>query len=174
MLAAAVTISGVIDRNQHLARSAYIHVPFCAHHCGYCNFSVIADRLDLSDEYLTAIATEMAAVKCDRDEPMELDTLYLGGGTPTQLTCDQLRGLFAITRRTFHASPDCEITVEANPSDLDRAKVTTLAELGVNRISLGAQSFHTNHLAVLERDHRAEQSALALAPTHISTYGLTY
>ena len=192
-------------------RSVYIHVPFCAHHCGYCNFSVIAQRLDLADEYLDAIAWEMDHLAGKCDNPIELDTLYFGGGTPTQLSCDQLRRLFDITQTTFRLADDCEVTVEANPSDVHRAKIETLAELGVNRISLGAQSFEAAHLATLERDHRAEQiaaavqlarelgirsialdlifgipeqtldqwqqdlqEALALSPTHISTYGLTF
>jgi len=133
-------------------RSAYVHVPFCAHHCGYCNFTVIADRADLADAYLQAIDAEVTRLPDD----YEVDTLYVGGGTPTQLSGGQLRRLFEIIQTRLHLAAECEVTVEANPADLDAAKMQTLAELGVNRISLGAQSFDDGRLRLLERDHRRE------------------
>ncbi len=192
---------------QPFARSAYIHVPFCAHHCGYCNFTVIAGRDDLVRDYLRAIELEVSQLP----SVQPLDTLYLGGGTPTRLSGDALRRLFEIVRSHLSPAAGCEITVEANPADLDAAKLQTLVSLGVNRISLGAQSFDDARLALLERDHRGEQiaqavdlardwgidaiaidlifavpgqsvdqwqrdleAALALAPDHVSTYGLTF
>jgi oxygen-independent coproporphyrinogen-3 oxidase len=147
-----------IDR--HVPRSAYIHVPFCAHRCGYCNFTVVAGRDDLVEPYLTAIERELNAL----GEPREVETLYLGGGTPTQLKGRQLERLLTTVLR-WHplASTDNgqlttdkpEFSVEANPADLGVETVQLLAKYGVTRVSLGAQSFDTHKLRLLERDHQA-------------------
>jgi len=139
-------------------RSAYIHVPFCAHRCGYCNFSVVAGRKDLVEPLLDAIAVELSFLK----KPQEVDTLYFGGGTPTLLSPQQLRRLGEMVLQWHPLAQSCgkrgyEWTVEANPGDLDRERVDTLAQLGVNRISLGAQSFRDAKLKILERDHSAAQ-----------------
>ncbi len=124
-------------------RASYIHVPFCAHRCGYCNFTVVAGRDDLVEPYLTAIERELNAL----GEPREVETLYLGGGTPTQLKGGQLERLLTIVLR-WHplASTDNgqlttdkpEFSVEANPADLDAETVQLLAKYGVTRVSLGA------------------------------------
>ena len=135
-----------------LPRSAYIHVPFCAHHCGYCNFSVIAGRNDLAEEYIDAVAWELEQLPITPGQAT-LDTLYFGGGTPTQLTADQFRRLFAAVTSWLPISEKAEITVEANPADVETEKLATMAALGVNRISLGSQSFHDQHLRTLQRDH---------------------
>jgi len=187
-------------------RAAYIHVPFCRHRCGYCNFTLVAGRDDLIDAYLEALARELAALR----GPHEVETLFFGGGTPTHLPPLCLACLLDIVRQTFPLAPGGELSVEANPIDLDRAKADALAAAGVTRISLGAQSFDPRVLELLERDHAPEQivasldharriaqsvsldlifgvpgqsladwqrdlsSAIALAPDHLSTYGLTF
>jgi len=130
-------------------RSAYIHVPFCVHHCGYCNFAVIAGRDDLVEPYLEALDAELSWLK----QPREVDTLYFGGGTPTSLAPEQLRRLCQQVLKWHPLAADYEWTVEANPGDLDRERVEVLAELGVNRLSLGVQSFRGEKLKLLERDH---------------------
>lgn len=132
-------------------RAAYIHVPFCAHHCGYCNFTLIAGRDDLIESYLEALERELTTL----GTPRECDTLFLGGGTPTHLSPDQLARLFALVARWLPTAPGCEFSVEANPADLDPARVDALAAAGVSRVSLGAQSFQADKLVRLERDHRA-------------------
>jgi oxygen-independent coproporphyrinogen-3 oxidase len=187
-------------------RSAYLHVPFCAHRCGYCDFTLVARRDDLIDVYLEALAIDLAKL----EHPREVDTLFFGGGTPTHLPALQLERLMLLARRWFAPSPGAEICVEANPAGLDDTKVAILADAGVNRVSLGVQSFDASVLELLERDHRGPEipavvervrrsipnigldlifgvpgqsidlwratltAALALEPTHLSTYGLTF
>ncbi len=187
-------------------RAAYVHVPFCRRRCGYCDFTLVAGRDDLIDGYLTAIEQELSRLETPR--PME--TLFLGGGTPTHLPAAALRRLLAIVARWLPLQPGGEYSVEANPAGLEETRLEVLAEAGVNRVSLGVQSFHPQHLATLERDHSPqdvvevvarlrphipnlsfdlifavpEQSvddwrdtlaaAVALAPQHLSTYGLTW
>jgi oxygen-independent coproporphyrinogen-3 oxidase len=133
-------------------RSAYIHVPFCAHRCGYCDFTLIAGRDDLIGDYLKSLDRELATGLQGRRN-VELDTLFFGGGTPTHPSCDQLRDLFQIVFRRFRLAPDAEVSVEANPLDLTDEKIDLLAEAGVTRISLGVQSFSPQALTLLERDH---------------------
>ncbi len=130
-------------------RAAYVHVPFCAHRCGYCNFTLVAGRDDLVDRYLEAIALELAAL----GRPREVDTLFLGGGTPTHLPLDRLARLIDTVLRWFPLAPGHEFSIEANPIDLGPDLVELLAERGVNRISLGGQSFDPEKLRLLERDH---------------------
>ncbi len=138
-------------------RAAYIHVPFCRHRCGYCNFTLIAGRDDLVAAYLQAIARELSWL----ETPREVDTLFIGGGTPTHLSREQLRQLCATITKWFPLAGGHEFSVEANPLDLTAEKAELLASCGVNRISLGAQSFSASKLAVLERDHRGEQVVAA-------------
>jgi oxygen-independent coproporphyrinogen-3 oxidase len=124
-------------------------VPFCYHHCGYCDFAVAAGLDHLIDLYLDALAAELATL----GRPQPVRTLFLGGGTPTHLSAAQLGRLLAEVVRWLPPEPGHEFSVEANPSSLDADKVAVLAEYGVNRVSLGAQSFHPHLLRVLERDH---------------------
>ena len=214
-----------------MPRSAYIHVPFCAHRCGYCDFTLIAGRDDLIGDYLRALEREIGAspslphlaplgrgagsegrltgnaryesapfspevdllLGAEHDSPLsphpspdhrsggargegdrreerltsalspprrvargqanELDTLFFGGGTPTHPSCEQLRELFRIVSERFTLAPGAEVSVEANPLDLSDEKIDLLADFGVNRISLGVQSFSPEALTLLERDH---------------------
>jgi oxygen-independent coproporphyrinogen-3 oxidase len=141
------------------ARSAYLHVPFCRHRCGYCNFTVVAGRDELAERYVTAMSLELAGLKVSH----EVDTIFLGGGTPTHLTQLQLWMLLKLVQEWFPLAPGGEYSVEANPRDaLDVEKLTLLREQGVTRISLGVQSFSPTKLALLERDHDAEVIAQAV------------
>src|SRR5690349_9153867 len=92
-------------------RAAYIHVPFCRHRCGYCNFTLVAGRDDLIDAYLEALERELAHL----GQPHEVDTLFFGGGTPTHLPPQQLKTLFAIVRQCFPLATGGEFSVETNP-----------------------------------------------------------
>jgi len=139
-------------------RAAYVHIPFCAHKCGYCDFASLAGVDHLADRYLAALEREMAMM----GEPAEVDTIFVGGGTPTRLEPDQLRQLMAMIGRWYPLAPGGEWTVEANPGTLDEAKVDVLASGGVNRVSLGAQSFQPDLLRVLERNHAPDEVARAL------------
>jgi oxygen-independent coproporphyrinogen III oxidase len=140
-----------------LPRAAYIHVPFCRHRCGYCNFSVVADRDDLIERYLNAIDIEL----CGLDAPV-IDTLFVGGGTPTHFDAEQLQRFLQIVRERFQLSAGCEWSMEANPEDITREKVEMLSDHGVNRISLGVQSFNVDKLRVLERGHSPETAVNAV------------
>jgi len=141
-----------------LPRAAYVHVPFCKRRCGYCNFTLVAGRDDLVGAYLTAIDLELAALS----GPHEVDTLFLGGGTPTHLATKDFARLLAIARRHFVLAGGAEFSIEANPLDLNPEKVACLAAAGVTRISLGAQSFDASKLAVLERDHAPDDVVRAV------------
>lgn len=139
-------------------RSAYIHVPFCRHRCGYCNFTLVAGRDDLIADYLRAIEIELSWLQT----PREVDTLFFGGGTPTHLPVADLDKLLRLARRWFPLAIGGEFSIEANPADLDDEKLALLLEYGVNRISLGGQSFDAQKLALLERDHCASGLACAM------------
>jgi oxygen-independent coproporphyrinogen-3 oxidase len=140
-------------------KAAYVHVPFCAHRCGYCDFTLVAGRDELIEPYLRALALELQALH----EPRQIDTLFLGGGTPTHLPLEQLARLLTLLDEWFVRSPGCEFSIEANPIDLDAALLDLLVERGVNRISLGVQSFDNSVLETLERDHRACVAEAAIA-----------
>ncbi|HXG09234.1 MAG TPA: radical SAM family heme chaperone HemW [Gemmataceae bacterium] len=130
-------------------RAAYVHVPFCAHRCVYCDFAIAVGQDDQIDRYLDALAAELATLA----EPQPVQTLFLGGGTPTHLDARRLERLLGLLRHWFLLSPGHEFSVEANPGTLDADKVAVLADHGVNRVSLGAQSFQPELLHRLGRDH---------------------
>lgn len=131
-------------------RAAYIHVPFCAHRCGYCDFTLVAGKDHLIDAYLQALELQLREL----GTPCPVDTLFCGGGTPTHLSASQLRRLMELIEAWFPCNDGYEFSVEANPAGFDEDKMAVLAEAGVNRISLGVQSFDAAILDLLERDHR--------------------
>ena len=134
-------------------RAAYVHVPFCRRRCGYCNFTVVAGRDDLVADYLRAVELELRQLQT----PREVDTLFFGGGTPTQLSPAALDQLCRLAREWFPLADGYEFSVESNPADLDESKLAVLQAAGVNRLSLGGQSFDDRKLESLERDHRCSQ-----------------
>ncbi|MEI6366595.1 MAG: radical SAM family heme chaperone HemW [Planctomycetota bacterium] len=129
--------------------SAYIHVPFCRHRCGYCDFSLVAGRDDLIDRYFQALARELSRV----GHRLMLDTLYFGGGTPSHLGPDGIRQLFAILANAMVTNAGAEVSLEANPLDVTIDFVAAARDCGVNRVSLGGQSLDAATLASLDRDH---------------------
>ncbi len=131
-------------------KSAYIHIPFCRRRCGYCNFALVADRDYLVDRFLDALETEIGWL----DRRYELETLFLGGGTPSHLTVNQLKRLKQIVNSRFDIALGAEVTSECNPNDLNAEKAEALASFGINRISLGIQSMHPAKLERLERTHQ--------------------
>lgn len=141
-------------------RAAYVHVPFCAHHCGYCDFAIAVGKDDLIELYLDALAAELSTL----GEPRPLRTLFLGGGTPTHLSAAQLERLLSTVLRwlPLRNGGESEFSIECNPDTLTADKIAVLADRGVNRVSLGAQSFHGDLLRVLERAHDAKEIARAV------------
>lgn len=139
-------------------KSVYVHVPFCLHHCGYCDFSVIANRDSLIPDYLKALRNEFNSAKTvdgQYPDPQIVETVFIGGGTPTHLSADQLAELLQLIKNNFQLSPDGEFSVEANPDGLCDQKLEVLCSSGVNRLSLGVQSFDDVCLKTLERRHTA-------------------
>jgi len=133
-------------------RAAYVHVPFCARRCGYCDFAIAVGREADMARYVAAVGEELARL----GEPRPVDTLFLGGGTPSALPTALLTRLLDLLARWLPLAPGGEWSVEANPDDLDEAKLDALAGCGVNRLSVGVQSFQPEVLRLLERTHRAD------------------
>ena len=150
-------------------QAAYIHVPFCRHRCGYCNFTLVAGREDLIDAYFQALAIELRELR----ERRSVSTLFIGGGTPSHLPPGALNRLLTLVEEWFQLSEDGEFSVEANPSDLTKLKIDQLADAGVNRLSLGVQSWNANKLAQLERDHRRDTIASACELARVRIHNLS-
>jgi oxygen-independent coproporphyrinogen-3 oxidase len=139
-------------------RAAYIHVPFCAHHCGYCDFAVVSGQDAQIDLYVDALTKEMSTL----GEPQPVQTIFMGGGTPSHLNARQLEKLLTAINYWLPFSADHECSIEANPDTIDARRINALVAHGVNRISLGAQSFHPHLLRVLERQHNPDHVARAI------------
>ena len=143
------------------ARHLYIHVPFCARRCSYCDFSIAVRHSTPIDEYLTALRAELDTVRSELDGS-SLDTVYLGGGTPSRLGAPGVGRVLDAVRAHASISTDAEITIEANPDDINDVAVAQLAVAGVNRVSLGAQSFDDAALKWMHRTHDSAQIDLAV------------
>ena len=139
----------------------YVHIPFCASRCPYCDFATAPATSALRTRYLQALAEEIAREGRLLARP-RVRTLYVGGGTPSLLEPEEIGALAAALRAAFALRPR-EATVEANPATLDRARIEAWRALGVTRLSLGAQSFSGAGLRALGRTHQPEDSAVAVA-----------
>ena len=127
----------------------YIHLPFCKQKCNYCDFASFAGRENFIDDYLAALVQEAATVRVQ-----SFDTLYVGGGTPSLLSCVQLEKLVSLIEQNFSPISDfSESTFEANPESLTKEKILLLRRMGFNRLSVGLQSFNDDELRVLGRVH---------------------
>ena len=138
----------------------YIHIPFCERKCPYCDFNTYAGLEGLFQATVEALIAEMKRWA----EPLAgrtISTRFVGGGTPTVLSPRQLEQLFDAVWRTFRVAGDAEITCEANPGAVDREKFAVLRSLGVNRLSMGVQSFQADELYLLGRIHSAEDARIA-------------
>ena len=138
--------------------SLYIHIPFCLRKCFYCSFVVAVSKGHHAGRYLDCVLRE-----AQRYRGEDVGSVYVGGGTPTVLEESLLRTFFQGLAEIFRYRSDLEITIEANPETIDSAKAEFLCSLGVNRVSLGVQTFHEKYLRWLGRNHTAEQSVRAVA-----------
>jgi len=145
----------------------YIHVPFCIRKCGYCDFYSVTST-SLIPEYLEALFREMEMYRGRFDA---FDTVYIGGGTPSVLSAEQIRGILATIRSNVDLLPDREITVETNPGDLSLPYLESLREIGINRLNIGAQSFDQKVLDFLGRRHSAEEAASAIVDARKVGFG---
>lgn len=136
----------------------YIHIPFCKSRCIYCGF-FSTTMLDLRQQYVDALCQEMK-MRCQGAE--NISTIYLGGGTPSQLTTDQLRQILHRAYIYNKVEKDAEVTIEVNPDDVTERFANDLTQLPVNRISMGVQTFDDKRLRFLHRRHTAEQVTTAV------------
>lgn len=130
----------------------YVHVPFCARRCSYCDFAIAVRRTVPAREFVDAIAREMAARELRGDS---LETLYFGGGTPSKLGGDGVAHLIDVVRARYDVATNAEVTIEANPEDVSLDAVRAWRAAGVTRVSLGAQSFDPAVLKWMHRTHDA-------------------
>lgn len=135
-----------------MAAALYIHIPFCSSKCPYCSFVSFSGMTTTYGRYISALLHELAGISQRNDLP-ELQSVFVGGGTPTVLACDQLCSLLQRCQKLFRLRDGAEISVEANPGTLDPVYLRQLHQTGVNRISLGIQSFSDQELKILGRCH---------------------
>lgn len=145
-------------------RAVYIHIPFCAKHCAYCDFNTYVEKAQSSlvRETVDAICRDIE--RADKPEAGHLiSTIFFGGGTPTFLNGAQLGRILETVRACFPIAPDAEISSEANPGSSDVEKFAAMREAGFNRLSIGAQAFDDGLLTALDRFHTAGEAERALA-----------
>lgn len=143
----------------------YLHVPFCARRCSYCDFAISVRRETPSDAFVDAIEREWAGWQTHpawHGAPV-LDTIYFGGGTPSRLSPSAIARMMVGFRRDRTIAPGAEVTLETNPDDVDGPRAAAWRAAGINRISLGAQSFQPSVLEWMHRTHSAAQIDQAVA-----------
>lgn len=152
--------------------SLYIHIPFCEHKCIYCDFYSVAPNESASrSELPTRRFVEMLLKEIDLRAgenrfQVPYETVFLGGGTPSLLSPDELKVILARVSASFQIESGAEITVETNPGTVDRKKLDAFRGLGINRLSIGIQSFHEDDLKFLTRIHSAEQAKICVRDAH--------
>jgi len=132
----------------------YIHVPFCAHICPYCDFNTYAGKEDLVPRYVEAVIGELR-MRTGELPGRVAETVYFGGGTPSMLTPEQIGRILDACRASYDILPEAEITMEANPNGLDAARLAGYRSVGVDRLSIGAQTLDRRGLRTLGRQHEA-------------------
>ena len=133
--------------------SLYLHIPFCRHRCGYCDFNTYAGQDDLIPAYVQALCREIELLSASSGKTLPVHTIFFGGGTPSLLPAAGLEKILVTLADRFNLLPGVEISLEANPGTLTAGYLRDLAGLGVNRLSLGMQSARPEELVLLERQH---------------------
>ena len=148
-------------------RALYLHLPFCVRRCGYCDFATSAVPADAPeiDAYVEDLCLQIRR-KAKEGELGALETVYLGGGTPSHIGLARLSMLLYTLSLSMHLTPEVECTMEANPESLTERMVRDVWALGVNRLSIGVQSFDDEVLAVLGRAHSADDARRAIEAAH--------
>ncbi len=135
----------------------YIHIPYCIHKCGYCDFNSHPIKQDEMNHYIDALVAEMKHYAKTYSSTNIIRTIFLGGGTPTTLTVYQLERILKECVSEFTVASDAEITIEANPATIDIEQLKSIRQTGYNRISIGVQSFDKAELKLLDRAHGPEE-----------------
>jgi oxygen-independent coproporphyrinogen III oxidase len=133
--------------------SAYIHIPFCTHRCGYCDFNTYAGLEALIPSYAQAVCKEILILSTGDNQPLPIGTIYFGGGTPSLLPPADLEIILSSLYNHFRVTESIEISLEANPGTVSKTYLKQINSMGVNRISLGMQSSNDDELALLGRQH---------------------
>ena len=156
----AENISNEIFSRTYLCRMAgiYIHIPFCKQKCTYCDFHFSTTFVSYRAQMIEALCTEIRLRLSQFDEPIDVQTLYLGGGTPSLLLESELKSIVETLAEFVTISNIIEFTLEANPDDIDLTRLELWKNLGINRLSIGIQSFDDNDLKWMNRAHSAEES----------------
>ena len=149
--------------------SVYIHVPFCKSKCSYCDFYSVANKVLMAD-YASLVADEFRQRK-DFVGSHEVCTVYVGGGTPSQMPSDEIALMLDAVRAVFAVLPDAELTIEANPDDLHAALLADYRRMGFNRLSLGVQSFNDAELVAIGRRHTAQRAVEAVREVQQAGFG---
>lgn len=142
----------------------YIHIPFCKQKCIYCDFPAYQNLEEYYDTYLYALVQEitMFGDAYPKFRTKLADTVYFGGGTPTELSLLQIEQILNTIKTTYNVSPDCQFTIESNPGEVDQAFLKGLHKLGFSRISFGVQTFNHKSLVSLHRSHNHEDAINAV------------
>lgn len=142
----------------------YVHIPFCKQKCMYCDFPAYQNLQDYYETYVYALVQEMDLWVSEHPESKSkpIDTIYFGGGTPTELSIQQLQMIIDKIKSTFTITDDCHMTIESNPGEVDLQYLTKLVKLGFNRISFGVQTFDDKALTMLHRSHNGEKAKQAV------------
>lgn len=142
----------------------YVHIPFCKQKCMYCDFPAYQNLQDYYETYVYALVQEMDLWVSEHPESKSkpIDTIYFGGGTPTELSIQQLQMIVDKIKSTFTITDDCHMTIESNPGEVDLKYLTKLVKLGFNRISFGVQTFDDKALTMLHRSHNGEKAKQAV------------
>ena len=161
--------AGMMASDEAGLHSVYIHIPFCRHICTYCAFNVYEDRDELIPSYVDALIAEIAWLGQYHDDGvgrLPVHTIYLGGGTPSVLSSDQIARIISACRASFAVTADVEVTIEANPNDSSASVISAWSDAGINRLSIGAQSSSARELDLYERQHRWEEAVGCIADAH--------
>ncbi len=142
----------------------YVHIPFCKQKCMYCDFPAYQNLQDYYETYVYALVQEIDLWVSEHPESKErsIDTIYFGGGTPTELSIQQLQMIIDKIKSTFTIDENCHMTIESNPGEVDLQYLTKLVKLGFNRISFGVQTFDDKALTMLHRSHDGEKAIQAV------------
>lgn len=151
--------------------SLYIHFPWCIQKCPYCDFNSHAVKSGIPEQqYVAALLADLQTDLRLLETPRVIGSIFMGGGTPSLFSPEALNSLLTGVKQRVELSPDCEITLEANPGTFESAKFKAFRELGINRLSIGIQSFNDRHLKKLGRVHNADEAIKAVEISRLAGF----